>query len=528
MDDPKDLAVTTDQTTLFLGARSFSNDGNVPGNLGGSDFWIRKQNIDGTLIWNKNFGGPGNDNLATVMPHTDGGVLAFGTTHTDQGVFGDILGLAGGWLIRTNSNGSLIDGKIFGGNITETAVDASRNPTGTITLALEAASPVLDGQTNNGILDVWIVQVDQSFEIEWSLLIGGSGADTPEAIFTDENGNIYVAATSESNLPDQDPNKGETDVWIIKIAPNGNILWQETLGGLDDDIPTDILYHPDGYVYVMVQSNSADGDFDSNDGLNDLWLVQFDGLSGDLIRKTHMGGSGNDFNGHMDLYLDNQLIISASTTSTNGDITGNKGFGDIWVLRTDLAGNRLSQMNYGGSLNDLNVDIVTIDSVFHVLGSTTSNDKNVPANSLAQLDMWYFSLNMRPDSCSDQWLCLPDTTLNNHLYPPATDALICVDGCTAGYGPGPDFNVGPCSDFNNPTAYFYVTTDTTADLLTLSIVSNEFNEPQLGLLRSVNCNTFQQVVCATGTNGTVVISYIDVQPLTTYVIDLSDAAVNIV
>jgi hypothetical protein len=109
-DEAKDIATSPDGSFLFFGGASFSSDGNLPGNEGASDFWIMKRELDGTELWSRNFGGPGIDELEVIMPHSDGGVLAFGTTHTDQGQYGDILGLAGGWLMRTNSNGTLIDG----------------------------------------------------------------------------------------------------------------------------------------------------------------------------------------------------------------------------------------------------------------------------------------------------------------------------------------------------------------------------------------------------------------------------------
>jgi hypothetical protein len=527
IDEPKDIAVSASKTSLFFGARSFSSDGDVPSNNGASDFWIMKRDIDGTLIWSKTFGGVSNDDLEVVMPHPDGGAMAFGTTRTDQGLFGDIQGLAGGWLMRVSNNGSITDGKIFGGSITETAVDAVRQVSGDIVMAMESGSPALNGQTNNGILDVWIVKVNSALTIQWTSLLGGTGTDVPEAIATDINGNIYVAATSNSNLPGQDLNQGGKDLWIIKISPLGETLWQRTFGGSEDEEASDILFHPDGFVYVMAHSQSADGDFGNNFGLNDLWMIKLNATNGDTEGMYQFGGSGNDFNGHADVFGDDRLVISTSTTSADLDITGNKGFGDVWFVTTDLNGNIQQQMNYGGSLNDLAVDIISVDSVFYSLSSTLSSDKNVPFNAITQQDLWYYTLNPFPDSCSSQFLCLPDSMLTNHLYPPANDALICVSGCNAGYGPGPSFNNGSCPDFVNATAYFYVTTDTSADLLTLSVSSNEFNQPQIALLKSVNCISFQQVECATGSNGNVVLPYIDIEPQTVYVIAITDVAGNI-
>lgn len=527
LDEAKDLSVNASKTALFFGARTFSNDGNIPSNAGGSDFWIMKRNIDGTLLWSKTYGGASNDDLETVMPHPDGGVIGFGTTRTDQGLFGDINGLAGGWLMRTNANGSITDGKIFGGTITETAVDAYRHINGDVTMAMEAGSPLLNGQTNNGILDVWIVQVNASFAINWTSLLGGTGTDVPEAITSDINGNIYVAATSTSNLPGLGMNHGGKDVWIIKIDATGQTLWQKNFGGSDDEESSDIVYHDDGYVYVITHSKSSDGDFSINQGLNDLWVIKLNAVNGDTEGIYHYGGSGNDFSGHIDLFGQNQLFFSATSTSSDIDLTGNKGFGDVWTFTTDLNGNLLHQMNYGGSQNDLAADVVNIDSVLYMLASSTSLDKNVPFNNIAQQDMWYFTLNPDPDTCSDQFLCLPDSMLTNHLFPPSNDALLCVNGCNAGFGPGPDFTNGNCPDFVNPTAYFFVTTDANADLLTISVNSFEFNQPQIALLKSVNCTTFQQVECAIGSGGSTILSYVDIDPQTTYVVAVTDAEGNI-
>lgn len=523
IDEAKDLKVNPTQTALFLGAKTFSTDGLIPENKGGSDFWVMKRNLDGTLIWNKTFGGSGNDDLETVLPHPDGGVLVFGTTKTDQGLFGDLIGLSGGWLMRTDNNGAIIDGKIYGGSITETGVDAFRHISGNVTMALEAGSTLLNGQTNNGLLDVWIVTVNPSLSIVWTTLLGGTGADVPKAITADINGNIYVAATSNSNLPGLDPNHGGKDIWVFKLSPSGEIIWQKSFGGSLEDEATDIVIHPDGQVFLIAQSQSDDGDFTVNSGLNDLWMIKIDGTDGETLGMYRFGGSGNDYGGRADLFGDDQLVISTSTTSTDEDITGNKGFGDVWVMTTDLNGHILHQMNYGGSQNDYSAEVLTVDSAFYLLSTTLSLDKNVPFNNTAQQDLWYYTLNPYPDSCSDQFLCLPDSMLTNHLYPPANDALICVSGCNAGYGPGPSFNNGVCPDFVNPTAYFFLTTDTTADLLTLSVNSNEINKPQIALLKSVNCTTFQKVECATGENGSVLMAYIDIQPETNYVIAISDA-----
>lgn len=526
-DEARDIATNPPGSFLFYGGRSFSSDGNLPGNEGASDYWIMKRNLDGTLVWSKNYGGPGNDDLVTVMPHTDGGTFAFGTTHTDQGVFGDILGLAGGWIIRTNANGTIIDGKIFGGFTTETAVDAVRHVNGDITMVMEAGSTNLNGQMNHGLLDLWAVHVNASLTIEWTSLLGTTGTDVPTAVATDPNGNIYIAAKSDTNLPGLPPNKGGDDIWIIKLSPTGTLLWQKTYGGSSDDIPTDILFHPDGFIYISIESKSSDGTFDINEGINDLWLLKLDIDDGSPLGLKHYGGSGNEFDARLDLFGAHHLVITSTSTSDDGNLTGNKGLSDIWVMTTDLDGIITQQMNYGGSLNDLNADVMAKDSIFYILGSSLSSDKNVPSNSLSQMDMWAFTLNTRPEPCSEEFVCEMDTSHSNELFPLDDNSLLCVSGCTAGLPPGPDFNGGNCPDFTQPTAYFKLRTDTLAELLTLSVSSNEFNKPRIAIFRTNNCTTYQQVFCASGEYGSVLLAYLEILPKTNYVLAISDEEGNL-
>src|SRR5688572_23045665 len=508
LDEAMDIAVSPDSSSIFLGARTFSTDGDIPNNAGGSDFWVLKRDLDGTPIWNRTYGGFNNDDLAAVMPHTDGGVIAFGTTRNEHGDFGDLKGLAGEWIIRINSAGNITRGSIFGSDISENGVDALRHSNGNITMAIEASSPEIDGQENNGILDVWIVQVDGVFNQKWSKLLGGPRQDTPEAIATDMAGNIYVAATSQSNLPGLGPNFGQSDVWVFKLDPLGEMLWQKNFGGAGIDVATDILFDPLGNVYVMAHSESTDGDFETNRGFNDLWMIKLNAETGEPIFFKPYGGEGNDVSGNMTWLGKDHIAVSATTNSDSFDLTGNKGFNDVWVFTVNATGAIQQEMNYGGSLNDIAGDIVTIDSVFYVFNSTLSSNKNVPDNPTTQQDLWLFSLNTNPDPCSEQFVCQQDSTFSNELFPPANDALICVNACTGGLERGPDFIQGSCSDFLFSTAYFKLTTDTTADLVTLSVQSDEFNKPHLALLRSDNCNTFTQIACAVGSEGSVLLQYI--------------------
>ncbi|MEO7907771.1 MAG: PKD-like domain-containing protein, partial [Saprospiraceae bacterium] len=344
---------------------------------------------------------------------------------------------------------------------------------------------------------------------------------------SDAAGNIYVAATSESDLEGLDPNNGGIDMWIIKLNSTGDVVWQKNFGGAGDDVPTDILVGPDGSVYVTANSTSDDGDFDANYGMQDFWLFKLDAGNGNVVFSNNYGGPGNDLNAVMSNFGSQHLAISATSNSDSADLTGNKGFNDLWVLTTTLNGTITNQMNYGGSLNDLSGDFVVVDSVLYLLNTTLSSDKNVPANTFSQQDLWYLTLDASPDECSGQLKCIPDSVTTNEIFPPALDVLTCTGGCTAGLQAGPSFLQGLCGDFTESTAFFKLTTDTMADLLTLTVETNEFNSPRLALMRSNNCGPFTPVYCETGSNGFLLMPYLEIDPLITYIIAISDADGNV-
>src|SRR5688572_6492263 len=256
-------------------------------------------------------------------------------------------------------------------------------------------------------------------------------------------------------------------------------------------------------------------------------MVKLNAGNGEPVFFKRYGGDGTDANANISRLGAGQLVITATSNSDSFDLSGNKGFNDVWVFTTTLDGIITQEMNYGGSLNDLAGDLVVSDSVLYLVNSSLSENKNIPPNGTSQLDVWFFTLNTDPEPCSEQYQCLQDSTLSNELFPPANEVLVCVGGCTAGLDRGPDFIQGACADFVHPTAYFKLTTDTTADLLTLSVLSNDFNKPHLALLRSGNCTSFTQIACGTGFNGNVLLDFIDVEPLTTYIVAVSDIEGNL-
>src|SRR5437762_3092407 len=64
------------------------------------------------------------------------------------------------------------------------------------------------------------------------------------------------------------------------------------------------------------------------------------------------GGTSDDFTRSLTLTNDGGFIFCAGAWSSNGDVTGNHGNADVWVVKADASGNIQWKKCYGGSSAD--------------------------------------------------------------------------------------------------------------------------------------------------------------------------------
>ncbi len=81
----------------------------VPAGSGWGDVYLLKTDSDGTLEWEKTFGGTEKDEARSVQLTSDGGYIISGFTHSSGAVWGDV------YLIKTDSSGNLVWEKTIGG-----------------------------------------------------------------------------------------------------------------------------------------------------------------------------------------------------------------------------------------------------------------------------------------------------------------------------------------------------------------------------------------------------------------------------
>ena len=233
-------------------------------------------------------------------------------------------------------------------------------------------------------------------QIQWQHCYGGTGNDACSAIRATFDGGYILAGYTGSNNGDVSGYHGPRDFWVVKISTTGAIEWQKCYGGSSDDWAYDIRQTADSGYIVAGYTYSNDGDVTGNHGGEDAWVIKISPF-GILQWQKCFGGSGNDYAGSVVQTSAGEYIVGATTNSNDGDVSGNHGGDDAWVLKLTDTGTIVWARCFGGSSWDFGYSVQeTFDGGFIVGGTSYSNDGEVTGHhgDTTTDDMWVVKLSV--------------------------------------------------------------------------------------------------------------------------------------
>jgi len=180
---------------------------------------------------------------------------------------------------------------------------------------------------------------------------------------------------------------------------NIQLTLQKCLGGSLSDQGYEVLSSLDGSYLVAGYTRSKDGDVSGNHGSSDVWVVKMD-PSGTIQWQKCFGGSNPDYAYSATQTADGGYLTGGLTFSNDGEVSGKHGDADLWVVKLDSSGTLQWQKCLGGSDNDLAESIIqTTDGGYLIGGMSASNDDDVSGNHGSN-DYWVAKLDL---SGSIQW-----------------------------------------------------------------------------------------------------------------------------
>jgi hypothetical protein len=349
-----------------------------------------------SIAWQKCLGGSEYDRSNDILHTNDGGYVVIGHTLSLDGDVSNNNGLMDIWMVKMDNFGVIQWEKNLGGGDWDSPNSFRQTDDGGYIIAGVTYSNDGDVIGNHGDQDAWILKLDSLGALEWQRVLGGSLFDEANWVEITPDGGYIVAGSTNSDDGDVLGKHAYTDFWVLKLSSTGTIKWQKCLGGNSDERALSIKLTSDGGYIVVGETLSNDGDVSGNNGNVDFWVVKLD-ISGGIEWQNALGGIGLDVASDV-LETSDGFVVAGYEGSTNtGDVTGHHGASDYWIVKLSKTGDLLWQKAYGGTGPDHARNIIQAsDGNFVVVGESKSTDGDVGWNDGIQI-IWVLKLNPSGD-----------------------------------------------------------------------------------------------------------------------------------
>lgn len=350
------ISSTNDGGYLLVGASDSPKSGEKTTEaFGNFDLWVLKTDLEGKIIWQKSYGGQGLEQVLSVKNLADGTFILVGGSDSTP-VFKDEnqtnsatqekieplgektapnFGSSDYWVLKIDALGKIIWEKSFGGKYYDIAHQVLVNDKGEIYVIGNSNSESITKEnpignksaTLFGEQDVWILKLSKDGNVIWEKSYGGTANDLPNAATLTKDGKIYLAGTTESeNNGNKTSEKiKDTDIWLLKLDENGEILLDKTYAYQNYNRAVSIEQSENGELLLGISSQE-------DTKSSDYQIVKITS-TGEPLWNTSIGGNGNDVLTHAFETKEGYFLAGTSDSSASKNKRSKqKGQQDAWLI----------------------------------------------------------------------------------------------------------------------------------------------------------------------------------------------------
>ena len=265
-----DVAIDSSGNAYVTGYTSGTLDGTSAGN---SDIFLVKYNTSGDKQWTRQLGTSYHDYGYGVAVDSSGNAFVTGTT---------VRGLVEGtstvnntpdfFLVKYNSSGTKQWTQQFGDSAWNGGNDVTTDSSGNAYVTGYTAGTI-DGNTNQGGNDMFLMKYNSSGTRQWSKMLGSSGSDYGNGVALDSSNNVYVTGVVDGVL-DGNTSAGEDDIFLVKYNSSGTKQWARQHGTSQNDYGRKIAIDAKGYIYLLADGYGGIDD-NTNSGSSDIYLLKY-------------------------------------------------------------------------------------------------------------------------------------------------------------------------------------------------------------------------------------------------------------
>ena len=305
------------------------------------------------------FGGSDYEKFNSISKTSDGGFIVAGQI-SSKDIGYAVKGGSDGLLIKYNSKGIQEWASLYGGSYGDEFKSVIETSDG----GFVAVGSRNTKESGSGISDAVIVKFDETGNVLWNRTITGNDNDYFKSVIETTDGGFVVVGQSYSTNAGF-TNAGNTDGIIVKYSANGTREWLKNYGSTYADYFEKVIETSEGDLVAIGTSGKAIIVRYTSNGVV-KWVNKNETMAGRSYNSVIEASNGD-------------LIVAGYTNPSDTEIE-NKGKNDAMLISFNSNGEKNWIKNFGGSENDSFTSIInTIDNGFVAVGSSLSSDAGFEA-----------------------------------------------------------------------------------------------------------------------------------------------------
>ncbi len=420
--------ILSEENDLLIASLVYSLDIDVPLHQHDRAYWLCSLDPTGELQWDRVVGyvTGGNQKVELISRNNGSGYWAGATVDTLSDFSCTTSGISHIWLEHLNISGEGMGEICLGGSNGDAVRSLLMAGDGGVYLLGTSLSNDGDIPLNHGLSDLILLKLDSVGEVNWSRAYGGSHSEGGRSIVQTNDNDLLIAGTTRSNdhmltginpFPDLD-----MAAWLLKLDPFGELIWQQCYGGEDYDVIVAVGEYSNGDIWTVGYTRSTTNHADCNNYNADVcWVMRLD-AQGEVLNKACFGSTLDSRINDAVLLPNDHLVCIGYTASAGGDVSEHYGATDVWIFQLDADLSLMWEKTYGGSDHDIaNSAVLTPDGGLVFVGETSSNDGDLTGNH-GMSDVWVVKLAPWDNGVVVQEV---ESKPEIHLFPnPAIEQLI--------------------------------------------------------------------------------------------------------
>lgn len=262
-------------------------------------------------LWMRTYGGPENDGFRSVIHSSDGGAVAVGYTYSFGPANSNVF------AVKVDGNGNTLWIRTYGGDGMDYGCGVCETSDGCY---------VITGYTMSfgaGKEDVYLVKINASGDTVWTRTYGGPEPDEGRAVCATHDGYVVVTGCTDSY------GRGENDLYLLKVDSAGDTAWTRTFGSSRFDWGQSVCETQDSCYAACGTSDSLTLELD-------IYMVKVD-PEGNLLWQNYYGEpaySSPDWGMDVEPLADTALVVAGYVAIEIRDVS------DACLVTVDLNGNQ--------------------------------------------------------------------------------------------------------------------------------------------------------------------------------------------